>query len=531
MPPKVNLRGFYEQYFVITKDNVIGDELTVVCPFHEDTKPSLSINLETGLWKCHAQSCDSNDNGAGGGNTAKFYILTEAAEDRVVSYGDAVKYIGGNFGSTPEVADTRETPKPIANFPITEEEVKDKHETLLNSPKIMEQLRKIGWNEEVIRRFQIGINILEKRIWIPIREGGKLANIRKYSTKNKNKFLNIPKFGQARLWPDENLEGNEIFIFEGEKDCILANQLGINAVTVTGGAGTFKIEWAPLFQNKKVYVCYDIDLAGRKGAERTSKMLEMTASETHIIKLPITNPTNADFTDYILQGNTIDDFMALVSRSTEVVPEDASALSEEVYATTLDESTNKKYFFKRTRMKIRVICKHNPPYIIPKKLKLSCSRGNGKNCYACPMYKDTGADKDIDATTPDILEYVDSSNRQHRQIVESVFGIPKCNFFQYTIEERQAVEYFEAIPSLDETYDKDRDEKYTKAEFFLLDCTVEANTDYEIESIPVSDPRSQKLVYVGYKVQPCQSSIDEFILTDEIKQKLRIFQCQKLEIN
>ena len=29
------------------------DEFNVPCPFHEDVSPSLSINIEKGLWICH----------------------------------------------------------------------------------------------------------------------------------------------------------------------------------------------------------------------------------------------------------------------------------------------------------------------------------------------------------------------------------------------------------------------------------------------------------------------------------------------
>jgi hypothetical protein len=39
----------------------------VICPFHDDTRPSLSINLEEGWYKCHA--C-----GEGGGGITKFHM-------------------------------------------------------------------------------------------------------------------------------------------------------------------------------------------------------------------------------------------------------------------------------------------------------------------------------------------------------------------------------------------------------------------------------------------------------------------------
>ena len=31
-----------------------GPEVKLRCPFHEDKSPSLSVNLDKGVWKCHA---------------------------------------------------------------------------------------------------------------------------------------------------------------------------------------------------------------------------------------------------------------------------------------------------------------------------------------------------------------------------------------------------------------------------------------------------------------------------------------------
>lgn len=41
------------------------------CPFHDDRKPSFSINVEKGLWKCGSNKCGLS------GNFAKFYKLIE----------------------------------------------------------------------------------------------------------------------------------------------------------------------------------------------------------------------------------------------------------------------------------------------------------------------------------------------------------------------------------------------------------------------------------------------------------------------
>ena len=47
--------------------NINRKFVKVLCPFHEDTRPSLSIDMEEGWYKCHA--C-----GEGGGGITKFHM-------------------------------------------------------------------------------------------------------------------------------------------------------------------------------------------------------------------------------------------------------------------------------------------------------------------------------------------------------------------------------------------------------------------------------------------------------------------------
>lgn len=530
---KVDVRGFYESYFTITDENTSNDELLVSCPFHSDTKPSLSINLKTGLWKCHAQNCETNNVANGGGNVFKFYIGMERIEKRLLSYDDAELYVYKEFGEETSDEEPKEyRPKPIANFPITEEKVKECCEALKNNKLVLNKLLTFGWSLETIEKFEIGWDAQSSRLWIPIREGERLVNIRRYNPKHKNKYLNIPNFGKARLWPLKALEHSDVYIFEGEKDCILATQHGIKALTVIGGAGTFKTEWAPLFLNKNVCIVYDIDAAGKAGAEKVASILSNSARKIKIVILPINTPANADFTDYMSQGHAIQEFLQIVKNTPvyKMLLDRVVTIPDDVINTSLSETMNKKLFFKRIRMKVRVIGKDLSPYVIPKIIHIKCNRNKGKSCFVCPNYKDGEMEMVIDETTPGMLRFIDCKDREHHKIIEGVFGLPSCEMFKYEVLEHQPVEEMEAIPSL-ETSNIDAEEKYSKGLFYLINCSIDTNNDYEIETIPVSDPRNQKLVYVGYALKPCQSSVDEFQLDDEIIDKLRIFQCQTSRTN
>ena len=255
---------------------------------------------------------------------------------------------------------------------------------LLEKPKVLATLtQEMGWSKEVIEKFMIGFS--EGRIWIPITEYNRVVNIRKYSRRatDGNKMISIAGHGEARLWPLETLDLGTVYLFEGEKDCVLAHSLGLNGITVTGGAGTFNQEWVPLFESKNVAICYDIDKAGRKGAEVVAHYLLRAAKEVKIIHLPLTEPSNADFTDYILAGHTADDFRKLVEEADVVEPVNDNRVPDGVTEIPISTAVEKKLFYKRIKSKIRVVSKMETPSLLPGVLNFTCTRAAGKLCYGC----------------------------------------------------------------------------------------------------------------------------------------------------
>jgi len=84
-----------------------------------------------------------------------------------------------------------------------------------------------------------------------------------------------------------------VIITEGELDALRLATLGYAAVSTTGGAGTFKNEWLPLLVGKNVYVCYDNDEAGMKGAVKV-----LTKIPAWLIMLPHEREVK-DITDFL----------------------------------------------------------------------------------------------------------------------------------------------------------------------------------------------------------------------------------------
>lgn len=168
--------------------------------------------------------------------------------------------------------------------------------------RIIQYLHRRGISDEVIAIHRIGWN--GQRITIPIftREGTlalfKLA-------KDPDDSSNSPKTltsrgGSLELYGWENLlaKPERIIVCEGEFDRLVLETQGLPAVTGTGGAGSFRAEWAPDFLSvPEVYLCFDRDDAGRRGALRVGQFVP----HARIVDLPADVGPGGDIADYFVR--------------------------------------------------------------------------------------------------------------------------------------------------------------------------------------------------------------------------------------
>ncbi len=127
-----------------------------------------------------------------------------------------------------------------------------------------------------------------------------------------SKKMTYPK-GSAQLydWSTLGAESDKLVICEGELDRLLLISKGVSAVTSTHGAMTFKEDWGKqIGGGRKVYVCFDNDDAGRKGAMRAARVVQNAGNETYVATLPDEVGEGGDVTDYFmnLNGNADDLF-------------------------------------------------------------------------------------------------------------------------------------------------------------------------------------------------------------------------------
>ena len=171
---------------------------------------------------------------------------------------------------------------------------------------IRQYLNARGISDEVITRFKLGYGTFYRKKWITIPIKDTFGNYAFFKLRQDPNFgddkITYPKGVSAQLYDWETLAkpSDLLVICEGEMDRLLLESKGIAAVTSTHGAGTFKQEWTEHFrQFSNVFVCYDNDEAGRKGAERTAELLDnLKKPKVSIITLPETLGKGGDITDY-----------------------------------------------------------------------------------------------------------------------------------------------------------------------------------------------------------------------------------------
>lgn len=300
---------FFERFGFVFKGR--GDNRLIVCPFTGERSPSFSINVTSSLYKCHG-SCQKS------GDAVTYLVEQGRTEHEAI---DEIKAFFQITDDSPAPKKARQRAEKVKTFPQDDPRVEEWAEALLANPaRLHWLLERRGINEDTVRSFKIGFVEGSGRYSFPVKTAKGLVAVKLYlpdATKDQVKWIHAESGSEIALYPERRISSSErIVIGEGELDVLLANQMGIAAVTGTGGAGSWKAEWSPKFKDKSVVIVYDNDEAGDAGALKVSEALIGHAMDVTIIKLPLDNK-GGDLTDYFLgsetyEKSTVEDFWAMV---------------------------------------------------------------------------------------------------------------------------------------------------------------------------------------------------------------------------
>lgn len=249
-----------------TIESLTGEEVSkhkIKCPFHADETPSLHV-YDDGGWKCFG--CGKH------GDVIDFlgyYYYGEQynPDTHFIEVIDRISALG--IKPLP-VHTTRPKPtKPKLRLDIDLEEIMRWHESM--PPQRRQYWYSRGLTDRTIDEFLLGWD--GKRYTIPA-----LYRLQPFAVKRRQSDIDdgiaakytqiaggrVGIFNADVLWT-----ATKCIVCEGEIDCMLLTQLGYHAVSSTGGAGSWKAEWAKFFTHiREIVILYDNDAAGIEGANK-----------------------------------------------------------------------------------------------------------------------------------------------------------------------------------------------------------------------------------------------------------------------
>jgi hypothetical protein len=280
-----------------------------------------------------------------------------------------------------------------------------------------------------------------------------------------------------------------------------------------------------------VYIIYDIDAAGRTGAVKAAKAISCAARSVHIVELPLDGIPKGDLTDaYMRAPEHFVDFINHLMENTDQYqpPEVVSRVTvpPEVHRTYLENIVKDKLFYKRVNLKARIVnnAQHETT-IVPKVAFISCNKDYKEHiCQACPIhYREDGLTLFVRPEYPELMSMVGNNVKVQKAAMQSMAGVVEaCTKVKIEQKEHQALYPIVIIPAIEA--DK-KQHNYSMVTAWALDVPSQENEDYDVEGVVLANPETQKMELVCYRMDKDTTSLDSFELTEQMIERLGVFQC------
>ena len=337
---KVKIEDVISSYGYTLKKS--GNNFVTLCPFHNDTKPSLSIQTTEQYFKCF--TCGAK------GTAIEFIIQMEKKTNPKFSFADAIIKLKNEFGLPVDIQNLEKqveeqkyivNGKKYSNEKIQAinmlEDISEKYGIYLTNTKQgqkhLEYLHKRGLTDETIKKFQLGfapreatikyfqnvndnlknslvvtgminksnnncMELFTDRITFPIKDSkGNTVGFtaRTLDPRENAKYLNSKEsdvFKKSELffnWDkciNEAYKENSIVILEGNMDVISSDSLGLKNVCGLNGVALSNTQISMLKQTKlPVILALDNDKAGHDATLKLADILESNGVKTSVIDI------------------------------------------------------------------------------------------------------------------------------------------------------------------------------------------------------------------------------------------------------
>lgn len=281
-----------------------GQELVTRCPLCDDPdgKPEhFYIHVEKGIWKCH--KC---------GESGNLYQLKKRL-------GLLSKNPNGNGGGIKSFA---QAVGGVQRRRIHLRVMEKMHAALLGDQEALDYcLKERRWSLDAVKSVKVGLRQDRRGKWLAYPHwrkgeplGVKYRILPACEEKFPSRFEREPGC-ESVLFNLDALDGQEeIILASGESDTIALLSLGFENVvgTPTGESSLPPAAVEALMKKSKVFVPYDNDVAGQKGAREVAKRIGL--ERTYLVRLP---EGAKDANDFLVQGGTREEFQALLDAATQ----------------------------------------------------------------------------------------------------------------------------------------------------------------------------------------------------------------------
>lgn len=378
--------------FDLVFPNLTMGENSVICPFHNDVNPSMSINTVDKIYHCFGCGSHGTENdfcmqyyGIGRDQVSQFKDLllrSDSIEDYEMFARDGNSY--------------------KSNFTYLE-------------------LRHLGISDELLEDCKVGLetysdtdssgmvtikpNTMSTRLVFPVIVKNRVIDHRAYSMETgimpKSKSdVGVPAglVLPYHLWCEDF---SDTIICEGEKDMLFARLHGYNAISL-GGCNNIPHTFLETFKDRKIYIVYDNDNAGRAGAIKLANALYSVTKEIYIANIGEYCPENKeDITDFFTKyGFGRDKFDEMLTKAKAF---DNNAQEQFIKSNYPEVSLNEAsttHLGKIVRSNIQVMATFEEQYSVPG--------------YAMVTKIESGGNKDKNAKNKGDTEYW-SLNKQNFQ--------------------------------------------------------------------------------------------------------------------
>lgn len=320
----------------------------------------------------------------------------------------------------------------------------------------------------------------------------------------------------------------------GEKDMLIARSKGLNAISFTGGEMVKPKLLLDEFKDRNVFIIFDNDDAGRSGSESLANILIKYTDKVHIVDISDTCVEKGeDLWDYFCKYNKSVRDLAEVLKVTPVfTPSKCLLLEDEEYPTiSLHSATTEKYVGKIVKSCVQVVATIDSTFTCPTiieavKTKVTDDDTENKMTLDEERFWELN-----DNNLKDMFYLIDSKlkeNQIDKYIRSHLLFIPSKEK-GVTITKKGIKPVYKIVVSDMSTGINDNTpvQEFTA---FSINTNLENGKKYIITYRLIPHPQDgQKLVMVVKDVEESDDFLDNFELTDQVKNNLRMFQREEGE--